>query len=482
MSIPEFDQKKIVLTGTFVTLKRAEAKKLLTDSGARVTDSVSSKTDLVIHGEDAGSKLAKARSLNISTMTEAEMVALIIKSGDVPDILKDAASKINNKEKALEKEMAELNAAIDKANKPFMDKYGMTLAQLLLAYCRVFTQRKDIKIAIYKLGKPTDGRSLLRKLPNYPDEILAFYREIGSIRLVWILNSMVEEAEDSSEGYGGGQLNLVPLKSMGWHKRPEDWDWVDYAEDTAFDELQAEGSTFLNRNEGETRKEAELYFDDANDVERFAVGTISEYVTKGARMAFSWYWPNSESWESQEFTAELYKNSIARNTPNEEIIGMLMEKKATREQAQALRKWLGKDVVVLLDKPEQSAEATPRPSKQEALALLKKQGHGIDRDCLFEQLEKSQLKTFELMLIAGADPNMTYSQWEDESYILGWAIGRQNSAAVRLLIEFGADPHKPDSSIIHEDEKGNKSHPSLLEAANSGYRKVIRNAMKEYRG
>jgi len=72
-----FSGKTIVLTGTFGTMKRSEAKKILIVAGATIGGSVGKKTDLLIHGADAGSKLAKANKLGVATMTDREMVALL---------------------------------------------------------------------------------------------------------------------------------------------------------------------------------------------------------------------------------------------------------------------------------------------------------------------------------------------------------------------------------------------------------------------
>jgi DNA ligase (NAD+) len=68
--------KTIVITGTLPTLTREEAKAIVEEAGGKVTNSVSNKTDYVLVGSDAGSKLAKAETLGISCLSEAEFLAL----------------------------------------------------------------------------------------------------------------------------------------------------------------------------------------------------------------------------------------------------------------------------------------------------------------------------------------------------------------------------------------------------------------------
>lgn len=65
-----FKEKTIVLTGTLTQMGRTEAKALLQRLGAKVSGSVSAKTDLVIAGESAGSKLTKANELNVQVIDE----------------------------------------------------------------------------------------------------------------------------------------------------------------------------------------------------------------------------------------------------------------------------------------------------------------------------------------------------------------------------------------------------------------------------
>jgi DNA ligase (NAD+) len=69
--------KTFVLTGTFPTLKREDAKAMLEAAGAKVAGSVSKKTDYVVAGADAGSKLDKAQELGVAVIDEATMLALL---------------------------------------------------------------------------------------------------------------------------------------------------------------------------------------------------------------------------------------------------------------------------------------------------------------------------------------------------------------------------------------------------------------------
>ncbi|MBR5614180.1 MAG: NAD-dependent DNA ligase LigA [Clostridia bacterium] len=69
--------KTFVLTGTLPTLKRSEAQKIIEDNGGKVSGSVSKRTDFVVAGEEAGSKLDKAQSLGVMVITEEELLCMI---------------------------------------------------------------------------------------------------------------------------------------------------------------------------------------------------------------------------------------------------------------------------------------------------------------------------------------------------------------------------------------------------------------------
>ena len=69
--------KTVVLTGTLPSLSRKEAAELIEKHGGKTSSSVSKKTDYVLAGESAGSKLTKAQDLGITIWSEAEFLNFI---------------------------------------------------------------------------------------------------------------------------------------------------------------------------------------------------------------------------------------------------------------------------------------------------------------------------------------------------------------------------------------------------------------------
>ena len=75
-----FADKTFVITGTLPTMKRDEAKDLIQKNGGKVSDSISAKTDYLVAGEKAGSKLAKAEKLGVKVISEEELIELTTES------------------------------------------------------------------------------------------------------------------------------------------------------------------------------------------------------------------------------------------------------------------------------------------------------------------------------------------------------------------------------------------------------------------
>ncbi|MDR1349963.1 MAG: NAD-dependent DNA ligase LigA [Zoogloeaceae bacterium] len=76
--------KTFVLTGTLPTLKRDDAKTLIETAGGKTSGSISKKTDYVLAGSEAGSKLEKARELGVTVIDEAELQKMLEKTGKIP--------------------------------------------------------------------------------------------------------------------------------------------------------------------------------------------------------------------------------------------------------------------------------------------------------------------------------------------------------------------------------------------------------------
>ncbi len=73
----KFSGKTFVLTGTLPTLSRSDATRFIEENGGKISSSVSKKTDYVVAGEEAGSKLDKANALGVAVIDEAQLLRLI---------------------------------------------------------------------------------------------------------------------------------------------------------------------------------------------------------------------------------------------------------------------------------------------------------------------------------------------------------------------------------------------------------------------
>ncbi len=341
-----FEGKTVVLTGTFVTMKRDDAKKILTDVGAKVSGSISSKTDILVHGEKAGSKLSKARSLGTLLMTEEEMVALLTESGSGGGALDGAADKLAAANAAEDEKMKDVRATIAAANAASLADFGATPAQLLLNYLRVFEQRPDVHVYDKKMGAPASNTTLLGKHGRVPPELLALSTELGALEFNWVFEDFKGEREGRSKGYNGGRMQLQGLDTFRWWPIQE-WrkEYEGFEADAMFDEFVAEGLAMLSHDPGQDPASATLVFDNANDCTREVLGTINDYLRNGARAGFCWYW---QMGGEGGFTERLYMNSLPKSTPAATILELLEAKGLSATEAASLQKWLGDDIVILL--------------------------------------------------------------------------------------------------------------------------------------
>jgi DNA ligase (NAD+) len=76
-----FKGKSFVLTGSLSSYTREEAEEMIMNLGGKITSSVSKKTDYVLAGDKAGTKLAKAKSLDIKILNESEFIEKIGEAG-----------------------------------------------------------------------------------------------------------------------------------------------------------------------------------------------------------------------------------------------------------------------------------------------------------------------------------------------------------------------------------------------------------------
>lgn len=349
MKLNELSGKTIVLTGTFATMKRAEAEKLLQEAGANVKGSISKATDLLVYGEKAGSKLSKAQSLGVAIMPEAELVALLAKSGLGADILdgdKPTAQQARSAE-----EMAPVRAVIEPVQASQRERLGgFTLPHLLLCWCRVFSQRPDVHVVANSSGAPAKQATLLACRDMVPPQMLAFHAELGSLFYTWVLTEERDGVDHYDAGYNGGRISLVGLEDFQWYPRPDWDDHANYEAYTLFDELQPEGQTEIDYAPGEEGIDAELTFNDANDCERYPLGTVEEYLTQGAQKAFVWYWPNI-GFDGEYVLAQIAQRSVSRDTPPEQMAAMLTDRGLTADEARAMIIWLGENAHLLLPLP-----------------------------------------------------------------------------------------------------------------------------------
>ncbi len=342
----DFTGKKIVLTGTFATMKRSVAKKVLTEAGAKVGSSVSKNTELLIHGSDAGSKLAKAQSLGIEIMTEAEMVVILNKAGAGSEELAGASDKIAAKAAAAEKAFAEVRGVIAKVHDQQIEEYTMTVGAMLNVYLRLFEKRADVDVVRSRRDAPTPEKKLKSLLGTVPDWLLAFYAECGGVELLWCFKGTQDEGVEVASK--GGQLNIRPLTKFRWWAG-DGSEYEPWGSQAMIDELQPEGSTMISFDPDEVNTDAVLVFDNANDCVRSPFGDFDNYLRVGAKHAFVWYWAaDGHMGDTTGLIETLTENSMSLDSKPADIVKGLTKLGATKKEAEALFAWIGEEVVFLI--------------------------------------------------------------------------------------------------------------------------------------
>lgn len=265
-----FAGKTVVLTGTLTTMKRAEAETLLREAGATIGSGVTKKTDILIHGDNAGSKLDKATSLGVALMTEIEMVARLTAGGTGAEQLAGASETLAAK------------AAEDAAN---ATEIGKAVAELR-SFVAALKKRKDIRVETATIGRKA-GKSKLAQLraQRAPDELIDFYAEMDGIHVAWRF----------IEPPGGGCIRIPPVTP--WTRFTGDDDhYMNFGDDREallLDEITPEGGTWLVRDKGSKDNAATIIFASAAEGRDgvTAAGSIASYLRKATENGFVAYWP-----------------------------------------------------------------------------------------------------------------------------------------------------------------------------------------------
>lgn len=385
-----FSGKVVVLTGTFVTMKRSEAQNILKQAGATIGSGVTKKTDYLIYGDKAGSKLSKAQSLGTSLMTEAELVDMLNQVSVGSDALAGAAEKIAKANAEEARRMKKVNKLIDAVNEEQRKRWGATLPELLLLYFKLFSQRPDVHVYTYNIGRPTPNNTLRNLEKHVPPELLALHQVFGAVEFNWCFEEHKSERHNYSEGYNGGRLNLVGLERFRWYSIP-DWrkEYDDYEYEAMFDDFVAEGTAVFSLDKGDKRTEATLIFDNANDCERHYLGKMESYLTEGAQSGFVWYWQMGGG-GADNFLGDLQESSFPRGTAPIQIEAALIEKGASKQEAQALMAWLKEHVVLLLHQSDFEADRSLVELEKVFPYCASPSSRGIDSGMVGQLLESTE--------------------------------------------------------------------------------------------
>lgn len=220
-----------------------------------------------------------------------------------------------------------------------LDSYGLSIAQLLRCWIRVFSLRPDVHVLHDTAGPPVDTDTFMALAGRLPADALALAAELGPLHFCWVFADKLAAVGEHAEGHDGGRVNLVGFAGLRWCA-------VDDGFDAAFDDLQAEGRTLLWHAVDTSPDTAELVF--VHRGERHPYGTVEHYLTRGAGAAFVWYWPKRDEGDARELVARLVAASLPRTTSADEVVARLRARGLEQAQAQALQRWLGPDATLLL--------------------------------------------------------------------------------------------------------------------------------------
>ena len=310
-TVPSLAGKIVVVTGKFEGMTRAEIESILVASGATVSGSVSKKTNLLIVGTDAGSKLEKAEELGVEVMEEADFAELLDGGGE------DGDDEDEGEE--------------DEANAGFR----FSLFERMKAWAELLQSRKDLKWNTKVAIKTTSKLESALPEGGYPADAKAFAKHAKSFKFSYETKDELEDLDDPCTGF-------LYLSLEG-------------AQEDAYMMLDGEevdpDSMFMLDADGEGTGMAAWYILgedeskivwDVESMEQFS--SLTEYLTEGAKRAFAY----NECWQRRKHEPALAQISLPLSTPLPEIRSALIGRGAKPEMADDLVKWLGKHAALLV--------------------------------------------------------------------------------------------------------------------------------------
>ena len=310
-TVPSLAGKIVVVTGKFEDMSRADIEAVLTASGATVSGSVSKKTDLLIVGADAGSKLEKAEELGVEVMEEADFV----------DLLRGGTGR---------SEGGSSKRDVDE------DGFAFSLFDRMKAWAQLFSKRADLRWEQKLEIRANRGvKSELPRGTDYPADAKAFAKSARYFAFSYRLK------EDHGDVAADSCTGLLYLSLEGINEKAHmllAGQKVDPASMFLLD-VDAEGtglSAWFVLGE-----ESKIVWD-VESLEKFA--SLTEYLTEGAKRAFAY----DPCWQRRRDEPALAGVSLPMSTPLPAIRAALVDRGAKPAMADDLIQWLGKHAALLI--------------------------------------------------------------------------------------------------------------------------------------
>jgi outer membrane protein assembly factor BamB len=221
-----------------------------------------------------------------------------------------------------------------------------SLATRVRAWIDAFQRRPDVVVNA-QLAPGLAAAQVASLDRRVPADLAAFATECGRLELTWAFAN--RDTRGYSPGAHGGRIVLRPSARFfeaAWLPAP-------FREMLIFDDVVAEGSGVLLSEQPDT---ASVAFHDSGASESLTFESVTEYITRGARHAFAWYWQR-DGRDSREILDELRAHSLDRSTLPGDLVDALVAAGTPGDTAAMLVEWLGSDATLL-------APGTPRPKAE----------------------------------------------------------------------------------------------------------------------